>query len=437
MKNFFFAVFFVGVVSGCTTEQSKSPVLTNADIGKVMFEMTELMIHDITNPPLAARFFSYALLAGYEVVVQNDTSFRSLHGIVNEYPDIKKPDEVKGYHVQLSAILAMLETAQKMQPSGKQLAAFGASYLDSCRKAGFSEETITASGRYAQQISKAIVAYAKADKYNLISNLPRYTPLKGDAYWYPTPPGYMAAVEPYFNTIRPFFLDSADQFIPPPPAPYSTEKQSAFYKMLQDNFKQGASDLSDEHRLIAAYWDCNPFAVQDDGHLMVGLKKISPGAHWIGITTVVCRDTKKTFNEAMFIHTLVAMGLMDSFMACWDEKYRSNRVRPETAIRRQIDPHWKPLLQTPPFPEYLSGHSCASATSATILTHYIGNNIPFTDTVETRYGLPARSFKSFNNAAEEAAISRFYGGIHYMDAINDGLVQGKKVGEWLIRRVGK
>lgn len=436
MKNFFFAVFFVGVVSGCTSEQSKSPVLTNADIGKVMFEMTELMIHDITNPPLAARFFSYALLAGYEVVVQNDTSFRSLNGIVNEYPDIKKPDEVKGYHVQLSAILAMLETAQKMQPSGKQLAAFGASYLDSCRKAGFSEETITASGSYAQQISKAILAYAKADKYNLISNLPRYTPLKGDAYWYPTPPGYMAAVEPYFNTIRPFFLDSADQFIPPPPAPYSTEKQAAFYKMLQDNFKQGASDLSDEHRLIAAYWDCNPFAVQDDGHLMVGLKKISPGAHWIGITTVVCRDTKKTFNEAMFIHTLVAMGLMDSFMACWDEKYRSNRVRPETAIRRQIDPHWKPLLQTPPFPEYLSGHSCASATSATILTHYIGDNIPFTDTVETRYGLPARAFKSFNNAAEEAAISRFYGGIHYMDAINDGLVQGKKVGEWLIRKVG-
>lgn len=436
MKNFFFAVFFVGVVSGCTSEQSKSPVLTNADIGKVMFEMTELMIHDITNPPLAARFFSYALLAGYEVVVQNDTSFRSLNGIVNEYPDIKKPDEVKGYHVQLSAILAMIETAQKMQPSGKQLAAFGASYLDSCRKAGFSEETITASGSYAQQISKAILAYAKADKYNLISNLPRYTPLKGDAYWYPTPPGYMAAVEPYFNTIRPFFLDSADQFIPPPPAPYSTEKQSGFYKMLQDNFKQGASDLSDEHRLIAAYWDCNPFAVQDDGHLMVGLKKISPGAHWIGITTVVCRDTKKTFNEAMFIHSLVAMGLMDSFMACWDEKYRSNRVRPETAIRRQIDPHWKPLLQTPPFPEYLSGHSCASATSATILTHYIGDNIPFTDTVETRYGLPARSFKSFNNAAEEAAISRFYGGIHYMDAINDGLVQGKKVGEWLIRKVG-
>ena len=435
MKNIFYTSLLIAFITGCTTQKKDPPAFTSAEIGKVMYEMTELMIHDITNPPLASRFFSYACLAGYEVVAQNDSAFKSMHGIVNGYPELKKPDSIEGYHYPLAAILAMLETAQQMQPSGKQLLTFRQQFLDSCIKIGFTKKTIDQSQQYARAISKGILVYAKADGYNKISNLPRYTPVKGDAYWYPTPPGYMAAVEPYFNTVRPFFLDSASQFIPPPPAAYSTNKQSAFYKMLYDNFKQGEADLSDEHRLIAAYWDCNPFAVQDDGHLMVGLKKISPGAHWLGITDIVCRDTKKTFNEAMFIHALVAMGLMDSFMACWDEKFRSNRVRPETAIRQQIDPHWKPLLQTPPFPEYLSGHSCASATSATILSHYVGNNISFTDTVETRYGLPPRPFKSFNDAAAEAAISRFYGGIHYMDAINDGLVQGKKVGEWVITKM--
>ena len=437
MKSFFCSVLFIYFISGCASEKSDFPEFTSAEIGKVTGQMTDLMIHDITNPPLASRFFSYTYLAGYEIIAQHDSAFPSMHGILNGYPALKKPDSIRGYHYPVAAMLAMLETAQKMQPSGKRLLVFQQQFLDSCKKMGLTGDQIMQSQKYAQVISKAILAYAKADGYNKISNLPRYTPVKGDAYWYPTPPGYMAAVEPYFSTVRPFLLDSANQFLSPPPVPYSTSKQSAFYKMLYANYKQGEADLSDDHRLIAAYWDCNPFAVQDDGHLMVGLKKISPGAHWLGITDIVCRNTRKSFNEALFIHTMVAMGLMDSFMACWDEKFRSNRVRPETAIRRQIDPHWKPLLQTPPFPEYLSGHSCASSTSATLLTHYIGDNIAFRDTVEVRYGLPAREFKSFNAAAAEAAISRFYGGIHFMDAIDEGMVQGRKVGDLIIGKVGR
>ncbi len=203
------------------------------------------------------------------------------------------------------------------------------------------------------------------------------------------------------------------------------------------NYQQGGDSLSEEHRHIALYWDCNPFAVQDEGHLLVGLKKMSPGAHWLGITNIVCAQTNKSFEEAMFIHTVVAMGLMDSFMACWDEKYRSNRIRPETAIRQLIDVNWEPLLQTPPFPEYLSGHSCISTTSATILSHYIGDHLGFTDTTEVHFGLPPWHFNSFDEAAKQAAVSRFYGGIHFMDAINEGIVQGKEVGEWVIRKMDK
>src|SRR5690606_36663643 len=114
---------------------------------------------------------------------------------------------------------------------------------------------------------------------------------------------------------------------------------------------------NEEMRAIAGFWDCNPFALKNDGHLMVRLKKISPGAHWIGITGIACEQSKLPFSKSMLIHSVVAVGLMDSFMGCWDEKFRSNRIRPETAIRKYIDPNWKPLLQTPPFPEYLSGHS--------------------------------------------------------------------------------
>ena len=131
------------------------------------------------------------------------------------------------------------------------------------------------------------------------------------------------------------------------------------------------------------------------------------------------------------------MGLMDAFICCWDEKFRSNRIRPETAIRNYIDPHWEPFLQTPPFPEYLSGHSTISAASATILTYYFGENFQYTDSVEVKYGLAPRSFTSFWQAAKEAAISRFYGGIHFMDAIDNGIIQGKKAGENVLKKIEK
>ncbi len=435
IKNAF--LFLLLFSLSCAHKSANKAELSNAEIGKVIRQMTDLMIHDITNPPLASRFFSYACLAGYEVVAENDKHFASMHNVINQYPDLQKPDSIQGYSYSLSAILAMLQTAEKMQPSGKELVAYETAFLDSCREKGFDEEIITQSQKYAAVVSKQIVLYAKKDGYNKISNKPRYTPLQKEGYWYPTPPAYLPAVEPYFNTIRPFFLDSCSQFRVPPPAIFSKEKNSSFYKLLYANYQQAPDSLTQAHREIALYWDCNPFAVQDDGHLLVGLKKISPGAHWLSITDIVCRQQKKSFGETMLISTLVSMGLMDSFMACWDEKYRSNRIRPETAIRELIDTHWKPLLQTPPFPEYLSGHSCISATSATILSHYIGDNIPFTDSSEVRFGLPTRHFISFNEAANEAAISRFYGGIHFMDAINEGIKQGKEVGEWAIQKMRK
>lgn len=195
--------------------------------------------------------------------------------------------------------------------------------------------------------------------------------------------------------------------------------------------------LSDDHQLIASFWDCNPFAVQENGHLLIGLKKISPGAHWLGITGIACEKEKKSFDETLHIYTMVSVGLMDAFICCWDEKYRSNRIRPETAIRKYIDVKWMPLIQTPPFPEYLSGHSVISASSAAILTHFFGDHFNYTDNVEVRYGLPARSFNSFREAAKEAAVSRFYGGIHFMDAVDNGFQQGEKVGEWVLGKLQK
>lgn len=423
--------FFISLsICGCNSNRKHQPTFKAEAIGNAVTNMTDIMVHDITNPPLAARFFSYACLSGYEVVSQNNSTYKSMYGVLHDYPKIAKPDTITGYSYQLAALLAMLETAQKMQPSGKRLQEYEQRLLDSCINEGYDEDMIEESRKYARYISKAILAYAKSDRYNRISNLPRYTPSNMEGHWYPTPPAYMAAVEPEFRTVRAFTLDSSAQFKATPPTAFSKERNSPFFQMIHKNYD---IKLTDEQKVIAAFWDCNPFAVRDNGHLLTSLKKISPGAHWLGITGIACGKAEKSFDESMQIFTLVSVGMMDSFIACWDEKFRSNQIRPETAIRNYVDPDWKPFLQTPPFPEYLSGHSCISATSATILTHYFGENFQYTDSVEVGYGLPARSFKSFHQAASEAGISRFYGGIHFMEAIEEGQKQGNKVGAWVLK----
>lgn len=155
----------------------------------------------------------------------------------------------------------------------------------------------------------------------------------------------------------------------------------------------------------------------------------------MGITGIACLKSKKDLAQTSLIHTLVAITLTDAFISCWDEKYRSNRIRPETAINRWIDPRWRPLLQTPPFPEYTSGHSVISTAAAVMLTKLFGDGFSFTDDSEEEFGLRPRKFKSFYHAADEAAISRFYGGIHYKDAIENGQHQGRKLGQFIIQQL--
>ena len=129
------------------------------------------------------------------------------------------------------------------------------------------------------------------------------------------------------------------------------------------------------------------------------------------------------------------MAIADAFISCWDEKYRSNLIRPETLINQNIDDNWKPVLQTPPFPEYTSGHSVVSGAASTALTNIFGDDFAFDDDTETAYGLPIRSFTSFNQAADEAAISRMYGGIHYRVAIEVGLEQGRNLGDFVVNHL--
>jgi len=416
----------------CKTENTKVD-FTGREIDKVLGEMTELMIHDVSNPPLAMRFFSYTCLAGYQVMASHDSTLPHISEHLNGYPSFEKINFMNS-DPQLAAIIAMMEVSKKIQPSGKRMELWENNYLDSCKAFGFSAKIIENSKSIGTMVAKKILAYAKADRYNTLSNFPRYTPEKKDGYWYPTPPGYFPAVEPYFSKIRNYTLADEDlsEFTIEPPKAYSTDPHSEFYSLANQVYSAGKKQ--DEQK-IAAFWDCNPFALSANGHLLIAMKKISPGAHWMGISAIACAKKKLDFGHSLLVRTVLSLSMLDAFWVCWREKYHSNRIRPETAIRKLIDPTWKPFLQTPPFPEYPSGHSTVSSTAAVILTHFMGDNFAYVDTVETRYGIEARPFKSFYQAAEEASISRFYGGIHYMDGINSGQFQGKKLGNHILKKL--
>jgi hypothetical protein len=348
-----------------------------------------------------------------------------------DYPLIKVSPDSKKVNKQLAVCYGILETAKNIIPSGYLLEEEQNDLVQAFSK--LSKAEIDTSVLFAKEVAQYIIQYSRTDGYFKLSTLSRYKPLNGEQYWQPTPPEYMIAVEPNWGIIRTFFLDSANQCTPKEMEVFSKEKASSFYQLANEVYTTSKT-LTDEQTLIANFWDCNPFAVQSQGHMSVGLKKISPGGHWIGITGIACAQAGLDLKNTLLVHTIIALTLHDSFVCCWNIKYSTNRVRPETVIDRYIDEKWQPLLQTPPFPEYPSGHSVISTSVAEVLTHFFGDHFAFKDTVETYLGLPPRDFSSFYEAAAEARISRLYGGIHFRDAIENGAAAGEKIGELIIRK---
>jgi hypothetical protein len=417
-----------------SAQSAKEVNKAEATIQQQVWHLTEVMYHDVVNPPAAARFYAYSVLTGYEILSQLDPSIVSFQKSFKDYAvtKIQVPSLV---NKELAVMYGILETGKTIIPSGYLLEEKQNDLINVFRNKNLESAVIDSSVAFAKRVSKLMVQYARTDGYFKLSTRPRYKPIGTKDSWKPTPPEYMTAVEPHWRTIRTFFLDSAQQFKPAPPITFDENISSDFIKLTQEVYTTG-KQLTEEQKLIANFWDCNPFAVQFQGHMSIGLKKISPGGHWMSITGIVSKEAGLSFQSILLLHTLVALTLHDAFISCWDEKYRSNRIRPETAINRYIDPKWKPLLQTPPFPEYSSGHSVISTAAAEVLTYFLGDGFSFNDSTETYIGLPARKFSSFRSAAAEARISRLYGGIHFRDAIENGGEEGRKIGEFIIRKLG-
>ena len=411
-----------------------SPELFHTSVDKVM----EIQIHDIFSPPVASRIFVYPNIAAYEILAQKNSKFPTLVGKLNELKSIPKADTIKNINLELAAIIAHMEVSKVLIFSEDRIAKLQDSLYKDWES--INEDQFNQSKTYAFEVVKHIKEWMNTDNYNQTRTMSKFTvDTDNPSRWQPTPPSYMDGIEPHWNKIRSFVIDSASQFKPKPHPEYSLDKNSKFYEELMEvyNVSQKVTEDGDESEAvqIARFWDCNPFVSVTRGHFMFATKKISPGAHWIGITKIASRKTNSSVEETVNAYTKTSIAIADAFISCWDEKYRSNLIRPETVINQNLDPDWLPILQTPPFPEYSSGHSVVSGAASVVLTEIFGDNFYFDDDTEIPFGLPIRSFKSFYDASAEAALSRLYGGIHYRAAIDNGLEQGKQLGVFVANKL--
>ena len=411
-------------------EQLSDPELFQA----AMQNLTDIVVYDIFSPPVASRVYLYPSVAAYEIMAYfNSDNFNSLKGQVKELRNIPIPEN-PNIDPNLAAIFSFNQVGKALIFSEKKMEIFETNFDNKLKDFGVPSRVINASKEYADKVSKSILDWASKDMYSQTRTFPKYSILEGDRFWKPTPPDYMDGIEPHWPKIRTMVLDSSNQFPPKDPIPFDLKKGSPFHKQLMEVY-QVTNSLTEEQTNIAKFWDCNPYVSHHKGHAMFATKKITPGGHWIGITAVATRKAKSSFEDTINAYVNVSIALFDAFISCWDEKWETLVVRPETLINQYYDEEWLPLLQTPPFPEYTSGHSVISRAAALTLTDLFGENFDFVDTTEVSYGLPSRSYKSFIDASEEAAISRLYGGIHYMMAITEGVAQGQNVGDFIVKNI--
>ncbi len=400
-----------------------------------MQKLTDVIVYDIFSPPVASRIYAYPTIAAYEILINQHPNFKSLSGMLNGLDSIPSPDPNLEYSFPLASIHAFLEVGKDLIFSEDKITNYQNTIMSELKGLGIPNEIYKRSINYGDMVASHIRKWYKKDNYDQTRSFPKYTIRRNNIEsWKPTPPDYMEGIEPHWNKIRTLLVDSADQFTVDQPPQFSLEEDSYFYKDLYEVYQIG-KNLTDEQKQIASFWDCNPYVSHHKGHAMFATKKITPGGHWIGITKIATQKADLSLMETIYTYTLVSIGLFDSFIVCWDEKWRSILVRPETLINQFIDKDWIPYLQTPPFPEYTSGHSVISRTSAKILTQVLGDNFEFLDTTEEKFGLKARNYQSFIDAADEAAISRIWGGIHYMPAITLGVEQGDKVGDFILSKL--
>ncbi len=427
----------VGVASAPATarssETSPSRATTDADLLRGDAAHAWLRaVYDVvwhggsSTPTNAARIYCYVAIAMYEAVAPSSDTLRGLSGQLTDLRPL--PGSPRGRTdpvcVLAGAVRTLTEYLFRASPSGPPAPFLGPlaetfdRQLRIRRAAGVPAGIVSTSIEHGIRLGRDLVAWVSTDGYE--GSLRPYAPPVGPSRWRSSPPNFGDAIGPFFSEVRPMVLHRADEVRPVKHVPFSTREGSAFWDQANATYQTGLA-LTQTQRETAMFWRDNPHTS--------GL----PSGHWMQITRQVCEQQRLTLAESVEAYVRAGIALHDAFLNCWTWKYRFNLIRPVDYVHDHIDPSWQTWVATPPFPEYTSGHSVASAAAATVLEDLLGD-VRFKD-VNAVPEWGTRKFASFRAAAEQAATSRQYGGIHYPMAIEFGMDQGDAVGAVVIDRL--
>ena len=377
-------------------------------------------------PPVAARALGYMGITLYETVVPGMPNHQSLVGQLTDMPTIESPDLSQQYNWAIatnSALAYMAKNFYTTMPADQALAVIKLeddTYEQ--LRAGVTMDVVERSKEWGLKVAKVVFEWSKTDgghegySKNFSAS---YIPSVGDGLWVSTFPKFQKALHPFWGNNRTFIPKCAENTQPEAPKTYNETPTSPFNVAALEVYTT-VKNATPLQITIAKYWSDDP-----------GIPGTPPG-HLLSIATQVLQKENGNLAKSAEVYAKMGIALADGFVSCWRCKYQHNYLRPISYIRTKIESDWVSILETPPFPEYTSGHSVASAATARVLSDLFGYKYAFTDrTHEKRTdinGVP-RSFASFNDMAAEAAISRLYGGIHYREAIEKGVAQGIEVGE--------
>ena len=438
-KRIFVLSFAVLIfLSACmpTTTDTRDPIFPVADYSaEVATEWFDLQLKLLENaggysPPVAARVLGYSGLTLYESLVYGMPDYQSLSGQLTNFEVDVSVDDAQ-YYAPLVANAALASISRYLFPDASEDLMAEITKLEMDFVVSFSDDVsrglLERSNFYGNDIAQAVFDYAKTDgghNAHLTNFYDDYIPPDIPEVWMPTPPNQDPALQPYWGQNRPFVLSSSDVCEVDAPPTYSETPGSAFFAAAMEVY-DAVEGITAEQNDIAVFWADDPEV------------SMTPAGHSVGILSQVLREQEATLEQTAHAYVMLGMALSDSFVSAWQSKYTYALVRPITYLREHVDANWDtPMVTepvwTPPFPEYTSGHSVQAASFAVVMTQLFGDDYAFLDRVNDYRGYTSRSFSSFWHAAEENAISRLYGGVHYQFAINQGLEQGRCVANYVL-----
>ena len=391
--------------------------------------MNELVRHTATySPPVASRSFGYLGVTAFEAAAGGSDRLVSLAGQLHGFESVPAREAGAVYDETVVMTAAMSDAIVyyfgNTGPTGQRAIRAAQRKWRERAVDGVAADVVVRSEAFGRAMARAIYDWSLGDGGAVIINMgfPEKLDLPtGEGKWVPTSAirQQQLPLLPDWGNNRTFAVPSGATCQLPGNPPYSAEPGSQFYEEA-DEVYIAVKNATPEQAAIARFWSDDP------------MLSMTPPGHWVSIALQVAERANLSLEDSVDLLARMGVAMSDAFVGCWHEKYLYNLVRPVTYIKKVIDPKWEPILNTPPFPEYPSGHSTVSGAMGAVLTAFFGENYAFEDKTGSPDGRNPRNYKSFHEAAEEAGISRLYGGIHFRSAIVDGLAQGRCIGEYTV-----